>query len=704
MYSSSHKIRYWFVVAIIGTYGQLNTAENNGPMCRAKFSSKNFVKYWKFLDLFRSCTFHVSVRQEACWQLLNSFIQKCSVYQNCVSLHSSNVKKYHNRHPQSKNSRKKTLEDTTRFFKAVFAKSKHSAFCLVQLPSTMITKFSTSKLLYYMDKNSWKGLLSSAKRHPDYLIIPTINTPTTESLNSLPTEWPSKVLYLKGNSGNTKTIFLACLSCLGPHNLITLQEFSLTSIHTTWNYFHSNKLNRKQSVKKFMPMSILQLNALGGHSETRIANMIIKWHYNSTNLSREWKYWVVKTGFYTKYMHFTSVGATFPGFKFSVIGKASTDNTFSLSTLQLFGKTFSFEVKITLIILVYLMGLFLKCSIGLKDTIFWLFSVTFEQGSVDKNLTKLCVKFVVSIWLLVSLYLRIVYTTDMYTDITSVPIPSVLPAAIPILLNESIDIKTGPCSKERLYKQWIQGSNRNLVGDLEEQIYNKSKDLHLGLLTLEWDDLFSRITKKRANWSTNLKREVYAGQTEEFAVLYETSACSDKFVNRLISMLDKRTIYETNNPSVWPKIKIAHWTTKRFIAEFAIKTFWGIVESGIHDWIRISMQTFLHQKMFDTMSKEGFEFENVGVFYTFANQIVTGQRKQRNARSVGGNIRIGNYVSRQYFSRGDWFGKAIASINDLVVVWVLFIVLTVVSIFAFVVELSVDPFIYMIKSTKMLLK
>lgn len=102
------------------------------------------------------------------------------------------------------------------------------------------------------------------------------------------------------------------------------------------------------------------------------------------------------------------------------------------------------------------------------------------------------------------------------------------------------------------------------------------------------------------------------------------------------------------------------------------------------------------------MSKEGFVFENVGIFFTFAEQIVEGQRAKRSARSVGGNIRLGNYVSRQYFSKGDWFGKAFASLNDLLVVWVLFVLMTIISIVAFVIELCVNSFKNRIVSSRIL--
>ncbi len=107
------------------------------------------------------------------------------------------------------------------------------------------------------------------------------------------------------------------------------------------------------------------------------------------------------------------------------------------------------------------------------------------------------------------------------------------------------------------------------------------------------------------------------------------------------------------------------------------------------------MQTFLHQKMFFTMSKEGYVFEDVGVFFTFANQIVTGERVERSSRSVGGNIRLGKYVSRQYFNKGDWFGKAFFSLKDLIVMWVLFALMTIMSVIHSISDRTVYLFVYM---------
>lgn len=76
------------VSVIVGVFGQINQVEYNGPKCPVKFSSKNFDKYWPILELFNSCTFHVSIKIDACWQLVNSFVNKCTLYQNCVSIYS----------------------------------------------------------------------------------------------------------------------------------------------------------------------------------------------------------------------------------------------------------------------------------------------------------------------------------------------------------------------------------------------------------------------------------------------------------------------------------------------------------------------------------------------------------------------------------------------------------------------------------------
>lgn len=261
------------------------------------------------------------------------------------------------------------------------------------------------------------------------------------------------------------------------------------------------------------------------HSVVRVVSLIIKLQYNCTKLTCLGKLWGLKTGYYKKFMHFTSIGATFAGFKVSVVGKASIENDFTLSILQLLGKAFSFSVKIILFLTLSLLACFLKYVIGKKNVIFWLFSLTFEQGSVDKNLAKFCAKYLVSNWLLISLYLRIIYTTEMYTDITSVPIPSALPSTFPILINASTAIRTGPCSKERLNKHWItyKGEKGASFHDLQEQIYNKSKELHLGLLTQQKAELSSRIWKKRSNWSKQFNNELFAKPNEEFAVFYETS-------------------------------------------------------------------------------------------------------------------------------------------------------------------------------------
>lgn len=71
---------------------------------------------------------------------------------------------------------------------------------MVQLPSTIITNTGRTQLTYYMNIKTWNSLLSTARRHPDYLIIPTLETPDAKSWNYLPKEWPSKVLILKGTA------------------------------------------------------------------------------------------------------------------------------------------------------------------------------------------------------------------------------------------------------------------------------------------------------------------------------------------------------------------------------------------------------------------------------------------------------------------------------------------------------------------------
>lgn len=215
-----------FVCAIVGVFGKINHVENYGPECPVKFSSKNFDKYWPLLDLFNSCTFHISIKKGACWQLVNSFVNKCTLYQNCVSIYSG-IHKKSIVNLQRKNSRQNTLEDTTEEFRNILSKHKHIAFCMVQLPSTIITKTRQTQLKHYMDTNKWNSLLSTSRRHPDYLIVPTLETPDVKSWNYLPKEWPSKVLILKGNDSTTKTIFLLCLPCEENFRLISLLQLNL---------------------------------------------------------------------------------------------------------------------------------------------------------------------------------------------------------------------------------------------------------------------------------------------------------------------------------------------------------------------------------------------------------------------------------------------------------------------------------------------
>ncbi len=238
----------------------------------------------------------------------------------------------------------------------------------------------------------------------------------------------SLVINLKGDYDPTQTVFLVCFSCLLQNRLVMLHDVSLVNMQSVWNYFHSNQMNINQRVNKIVPIYKLRQHALLMHSEMKIANLIIAWHYNCTKITCDFQNWGLQTNYYTRDMNlqFTSVGATFPGFKFSIVGKATNEQTFNFSHLRLLGKAFSLSVKFVLLISVSLIFLFLKYGVGFKNTVFWLYSVALEQGSLDKGLSKLYLRYLVSNWLLVLLYLRILYTTDIYTDITSIPVPTVL--------------------------------------------------------------------------------------------------------------------------------------------------------------------------------------------------------------------------------------------------------------------------------------
>lgn len=596
---------------IYRSYGHINSAENNGPNCHVQFSSENFDKHWPFLDLFKSCTFYVSIKADACWQLSNSFIRKCIVYQNCISIYSGIVQNRKKGKKQKYRTKGQiNFEDTTFTFKNIIFKHKYSAFCIVQLPSTRINQKGHFQLIHYMGKRKWISLLSTSRRHPDYFLIPTMDTPTEESWTYLPKEWPLKVLVLKGNPDTTKIIYLVCFGCVVDKRLVTLQfqfHLSLISIQRMWNYYHANLIN-KIKLRRILPIAILQQLGLLLQSEMRIANFIIAQHYNCTKFTCDPESWGLRTGYFTANInhHFTAVGATFPGFKFSLIGKASSNQQFSLKTLKLLGAAFSSGTKFALVVSLFLLASFINYGYGLNSTVFWVFSVTFEQGRVD-HLAKLSLKCLVSIWLLGSLYIRILYTTDMYTDITGVPVPTTLPTTLPMLLGESIEIKTGTCSKERLSRQWITnrvsgithvGPNNTFSHRFVERMYNRSHEFHLGQLTLGQDHLKSRIPENKLTWSTNSNDQLYPEPTKEFAMLYETNACSDKFLNRIISLLDKRTIYENNDPPVLSKVKVVNWRKNTYFTKFAVQAFWRLVESGIYNFMQNLIHTFFTKKYF----------------------------------------------------------------------------------------------------------
>lgn len=157
-------------------------------------------------------------------------------------------------------------------------------------------------------------------------------------------------------------------------------------------------------------------------------------------------------------------------------------------------------------------------------------------------------------------------------------------------------------------------------------------------------------------------------------------------------MFDKRTINENNDLPNLSRIKVISGSQQSHFEKFALESYSLLVESGISDWTGILMKSFLHQRMFYKMSMEGFYFENVGTFFTFANQIITGVKVDRALRSVSGNIDLGRYVGIQYFGIKDWFGKAFATNDDLIVAWVLFIFMSAFSILCFMIEMDLTIF------------
>lgn len=647
-------------------------------------NSKVFEKYWPFLDLFNDCTFHFLSAQYSCNLLSESIWKKCAFYKNCLIVHNQ-------ARVQQLEKRFILARDTFDMQEKILSKQRHNQACIAQITPVKISWKDTNWRFTLLPYRRLDEKLLSGARLPDFIFLPVAKTFYLNTFNSLPSLWSVKLIFLDTGLNAETKIFVGCMMCDKGNKLVSVHfDTDLTGLVRVWQAAHisqnhviHNEVHLISQLKQF-------IREVGNHYDVSLINKILFSRYNFSTVFLRWQFKVAYSSH--NRWRFTAFGAKSIGFQFSIVDKTSSNSQFSfhaiISLVTAFSTGSVLAIATTFIVITMLM---IKLQLTASPA-FWMYSIAVEQESEKYRGKGIMAAYFVVSWTILTIFLRAMYTSELYTKMTEVRVPSNLPEGLEQLVNSGIKINIGKCSTTRLQYQSRNVSEK--ISEIERKVRNKTQTLSLGLLK-DFRSSVTNLSFHQVNFTGNekvfIKTKVNA-EIEIFSILHTSDICRDRFSSRLLSMMEKHTIYESNTMPAFSRLVIITWDRTTFLTKYLVRNLAWFVEGGTATWAKTLTETFMHQAVFLRMRRQGHRFKNVGNFFTFASFIVTGDRDDISSQGVAGQIRVGPYISRQYFTRAEWFGTGVVSVSNLMPAWVIFTVMKTVSILMFAVEYSSDFF------------
>lgn len=434
-----------------------------------------FNKYWNFLKLFPStCTIHFS-RQRHSWDdLYYSFLAYCTLNSDdiwCVII--STYASYDTNGLRYQNSTKwgsKEFEDLTPTFTETFWGKRYNGFCVAQVAINRLYSidYPRDHSYFYSPENLKESKTILKYYTPNYILDQAYYEETENMAKkpyiTTPFFYSSTIILFLYSEYR---VFVNCITCdydsfqsffnhrngldlTKRSQLIPLPvEVSLKQISTLLDSLNFEKPSPKPYKFKIDPkklqclyeeffMGTLELKLIFVEFDSCIKHLI----FSSINHTGFALHDIIRASFSLQSYKEVNVnllivnhGATSFGIKYSVFIKRHLGQGGSQSIHSLLAPI---DLQGWIVAVATVFGIrFLLKSSGFKGSLYWLFSTLLEQSDDQrKYLNKRNMSLVAS-WFILAFFLRIVYTSSMYTYMTQESEPKGVPSNFTELLYQT---------------------------------------------------------------------------------------------------------------------------------------------------------------------------------------------------------------------------------------------------------------------------